>query len=69
MQIKIIEGRNTLGWSEIGFYGVEDLEFLNQLMWRAGEHISLVYTGGYYIFFSPPANGNKARKVTSNSDL
>ena len=45
MQITIIEGHQSLGWTEIGFYGVEDLKFLNQLMWRAGEHISLVYTG------------------------
>ena len=50
MQITIIEGRNPLGWTEIGFYGVEDLGLLNQLMWKAGECLSLVYAGGKQFF-------------------
>ena len=31
MTITIIAGHSTLGWAEIQYYGLEDLEYLNQL--------------------------------------
>ena len=40
MTVTIIAGGTvTIGWAEIQYYGIEDLEYLNQLMWKPGKNI------------------------------
>ena len=43
MKIKVIEAFNEAynGWLEVEFYGLEDLELLNQLPWKMGDNNAL----------------------------